>query len=504
MLYNGVTIVFELANNHQGYVDHAKEILHSINAAAEKFKIRKIAKFQFRNLSSFIRIDTDNSDNKHISRFVETELDLNEFEEIFEFARSLKFEIMVTPFDEQSVAHAVQLGADYLKIASCSSTDWPLIDLVADQGLPVIFSTGGARIENVRRLVSLFEHKNVDFAFMHCVSLYPTATDQCLLDLYEEYKREFPFVNVGWSTHEDPNNLIPACVAASKGINIFEKHVGLATNSVSLNNYSIDVNGLTDWLQAIFEARSACNIEAFEEIRELERPQLETLMRTGIAKRAISTGEVVTVADVEFRFPLRKGEYSTEVFSKHNIITATTNIELGQSISEDNVLVERKSSFHMSELIQAYKAIVNTSRVVLPNDFKLEISHHDGIENGHKVGAALIDVVNKDYCKKLLIMLPGQSHPEHKHVKKQETFFVLWGDLEVTLNGEIIRLDVGDLLTVSRESFHSFKSINGCVFEEISTRAISGDSFYSDETIDQLQLTDRKSWFAGWGRFQFD
>ena len=39
-----------------------------------------------------------------------------------------------------------------------------------------------------------------------------------------------------------------------------------------------------------------------------------------------------------------------------------------------------------------------------------------------KVGALLITIINRDYCKKLIAQLPGQSHPSHYHEKKEETF----------------------------------------------------------------------------------
>ena len=82
---------------------------------------------------------------------------------------------MCTPFDEESVGLIENMNFDIIKIASCSNTDWPLIQRVVDSGLPVIYSsTGGLKAEQIDNLVSFFEHKGADFAIMHCVSLYPT------------------------------------------------------------------------------------------------------------------------------------------------------------------------------------------------------------------------------------------------------------------------------------------------------------------------------------------
>ena len=93
----------------------------------------------------------------------------------------------------------------------------------------------------------------------------------------------------------------------------------------------------------------------------------------------------------------------------------------------------------------------------------------------------LINCVNREYCKKLLVLLPGQTHPLHYHVKKEETFIILHGDLTVISNDNERTLTRGDTMTVERGTPHSFASKHGCVFEEISSTHCSDDSFYEDK-----------------------
>ena len=45
---------------------------------------------------------------------------------------------------------------------------------------------------------------------------------------------------------------------------------------------------------------------------------------------------------------------------------------------------------------------------------------------------------------------------------------------------------------------HSFTSINGCIFEEISTTHVKNDSFYSDEIIAKKDLMERKTILKAW------
>ena len=67
--------------------------------------------------------------------------------------------------------------------------------------------------------------------------------------------------------------------------------------------------------------------------------------------------------------------------------------------------------------------------------------------------------------------------------KKNETYFILSGDLTVNINDEVKNLKPGDTLTIEKNNVHSFKTKNGVVFEEIATTYIKGDSIYSDGDI---------------------
>jgi N-acetylneuraminate synthase len=82
-------------------------------------------------------------------------------------------------------------------------------------------------------------------------------------------------------------------------------------------------------------------------------------------------------------------------------------------------------------------------------------------------------------------MLPGQAYPIHFHRIKDESYFILSGDLIVTVEDETYTLTRGDVLNIPRRFTHSFRTQNGCVFEEISTAYLNNDSVYEDKEIGQ-------------------
>ena len=74
--------------------------------------------------------------------------------------------------------------------------------------------------------------------------------------------------------------------------------------------------------------------------------------------------------------------------------------------------------------------MLSKASIMLNSEFGVEFSHHYGAEHFREVGALIIDCINREYCKKLILVLPGQKHPSHFHKRKEETFQVLTGVFE--------------------------------------------------------------------------
>ena len=62
---------------------------------------------------------------------------------------------------------------------------------------------------------------------------------------------------------------------------------------------------------------------------------------------------------------------------------------------------------------------------------------------------------------------------------------MLYGDVDLTLNGKTQTFGVGDVINIEPEVRHSFISKTGAVIEEISSTHHKEDSFYTDESINE-------------------
>ena len=125
----------------------------------------------------------------------------------------------------------------------------------------------------------------------------------------------------------------------------------------------------------------------------------------------------------------------------------------------------------MEEYVQQVIKIFNDAHVVLPLEAKLNIYHHRGKKYISETGAAFFQVVNRDYCKSYVAMPPKQYYPNHYHKIKTESFYVLYGVLNVEIDGIKYQIGPGEMLHVERGQDHSFGTEEGVLFEEISTKS---------------------------------
>tara|TARA_Y100000588_G_scaffold379132_2_gene460796 strand:+ start:1024 stop:2658 length:1635 start_codon:yes stop_codon:yes gene_type:complete len=478
--------VLEMANNHMGDVSHGLRIIEECADALAGLPYHFAVKLQYRHLDTFIHPNFQNRlDLKYVKRFQETRLTETDYLCLKESIVSHGFLSACTPFDERSVDLLETHGFDILKVASCSFTDWPLLERISLTAGPIVASTAGATLEDIDKVVNFFLHRNRSLSLMHCVAEYPTPIDKLRLGQIDVLRKRYPDLNIGFSTHEPPNALEPIRLAVSKGATVFEKHVGVPTSKYSLNNYSATPREVGLWVRAAASTWEICGSTQQRDLgSEQEVASLRALSRGAYAKQAMSSGQRIEPAAVFFSMPVQPGQLSANDFSKYADVTAEQPLISDGALTIENVAITNNRE-QIYEIARSVRTLLNKSGAVVPRRADLEISHHYGIENFYQTGLTMITVVNREYCKKLIVLLPGQQHPEQYHKLKEETFHVLYGTVEVTLNGESHTYSSGDVVTVAREVKHTFRTQNGVVIEEVSSSHSSSDSYYTDPVIAQ-------------------
>lgn len=483
-LFDKPLFTFEMANNHQGSVEHGLNIIDALGKIIEPYRdvFDFAVKFQYRDLDTFIRPDYINRDDiKNVKRFNSTRLSEEQFLVLKAAVEEKGMYTICTPFDERSVDTIIRHNYDIVKIASCSFADWPLMEKIVTARKPVIASTASSSLENIDRVVSFFRHRNIELALMHCVAEYPTTENNLQMNQIDLLKERYKGIRIGFSTHEEPADMDPIKVAVAKHADIFERHVGLETETVSLNKYSSTPEQIAKWLESALKAYRMCGVAGRRYVSsDKEKADLLSLQRGVFLRRSVKKGEYLTENDVYFAFPCENGQLLSSNMSKYANIVVNKDIDLVNTpVYLTDVTMSDKRG-QINRIIEKVFGILKKGHVVVPVSSKCDISHHYGIDKFEEIGTVLIDYINREYCKKYLVMLPGQKHPSHFHKEKEETFIVLYGQLDVVYNGQRISMHRGDAMTIERGVPHSFSSPDGSVFEEISTTHIKDDSYYDN------------------------
>ena len=488
-------IIFEMANSHQGSVEHGIAIIRSMAQIARSHGVKCAVKLQYRDIDTFIHPEfKGRKDIPHVPRFESTRLRVEDFNKLVETIKSEGLIAMSTPFDEKSVDLCVQQNLNIIKVASCSATDWPLLEKIAGSGKPIIVSTGGLKLWQMDNLYNFFMHRKCNFAMMHCVALYPAPVDSLQLDIIDKMRARYRNVQIGYSGHENPNDLMTPAMAVAKGASILERHVGLPTETIKLNAYSMNPQQAEAWVSAINKARHMCQFTGDRKISDGEITSLHSLMRGVYAKVPIAKGACMKRDDVFFAMPVQDGQMTSGEFKSG--MMATEEYPVNAMIKchekeESDILILRRG-------LHEAKAMLNEAGIPITEDLQIELSHHYGPKRFLEYGCTIVNVMNREYCKKLIIVLPGQCNPMHYHLKKEESFQVLYGNIELVINGELKKLYPGSVTMVKRGDKHSFSSKAGAIFEEVSTTHFRNDSFYDDGAIAKMDPLKRKTFLEEW------
>lgn len=497
--------VLDIANNHFGDVNHLNKIINEFSRRIVKNKINACFKFQFRNLETYLHKDAwEDKDNHYVKRFTSTKLDFKHYKQAVKKIKKLKIKTCCTPFDEDSVKLIEDLKFDYLKIASVSSLDWSLLDRVSKNKIPKIISTGGKSLEEIDKIVSFMKHKKQKFALMHCVSIYPTENQDLNLYSITEMKKRFPDIEIGWSTHENPEDMQPMTVSYGLGARIFERHIGINTNKYPLNKYSMTEKQFDKYISVFLSVRDSIG-KGKKNMLLSEINSLKKLDRGVYITKNLGKNTKLTEKDIYFSFPCLKNQMPVSDFSLKTYDYLTNkNLYQNKPLLIQNVNKTLKDDItFVHHTLHKVRAVFNIANIKIGKNYSVEISHHYGVGKFNKYGCVLFTCIDeKDYAKKLVYQNKNQFNPFHLHKKKDESFQILYGKLKIFIGNKTYILNEGDIFKVNKNTWHAFKTLSdGCVFEEVSNVNIRKDSYYKDSNI--TKNVNRKTFVTPWYKFVF-
>lgn len=297
-------VIAEIGQNHQGDVETCKKLFDSAKACgANAVKIQKRNNFKLYTKEMF---DSPyNSENA----FAETygthrealEFNKEQYQELIAYAKKIGIMFFATAWDYDSADFLESLDMPAYKIASGDIINTPLLKYIAKFGKPMIISTGGATMEDVRRAYEAIYPINKQLAILQCTAGYPPAWEELNISVVSTLRKEFPEIVIGFSSHD--NGIAMAVAAYTLGARIVEKHFTLNRAMKGTDHaFSLEHSGLEKMVRDLKRCRIALGDGVKQRYASEEKP-LYKMGKKLVVAHDLPAGHILTEQDIACKSP---------------------------------------------------------------------------------------------------------------------------------------------------------------------------------------------------------
>jgi len=297
-------VIAEIGHNHQGSLQKARELFREAKlAGAHAVKLQKRDNRGLYTRAAFNKpYDNENSFGATYGEHREfLEFGLKEYKELQAYARELDIDFFATAFDLASADFLASLDVPAYKIASGDLKSTPLIRHVASFGKPLIVSTGGAVLDDVRRLYDTVMPINPQLCILQCTAGYPAAFEELDLRVITQFRELFPDAVIGFSGHD--NGIAMAVAAYVLGARVVEKHFTLNRAMKGTDHaFSLEPVGLRKMVRDLERTAVALG-DGVKKVHESEKAPILKMGKSLVVARDLPAGHVLGPGDVVMKSP---------------------------------------------------------------------------------------------------------------------------------------------------------------------------------------------------------
>lgn len=327
-------VIAEAGSNHNNDLSKAKELIDVAADAgvdAVKFQTFRAETMYPEESGAADYLDTDESLYDLVS---EMEMPYHWIPKLQKHCVERDVIFLSTPTDRRAVDEL----ADYVpafKIASFTMSHHLFLEYVAQQGKPVILSTGAHSMSEVRESVEALQSAGIDdIVLLQCTSSYPAPLESANIRVIERFAHEFDLPS-GLSDHTlDPITAPTAAVAV--GGDVIEKHFTLDKSLDGPDHsFAIEPDELTEMVSAIKRTENVLGMDE-KEVQSVEEEMHDIARRRIHAATNISAGEKLSDENIKV---LRSGKNENGLVPKfyHEVLGMRTeeSVSAGQGITWD-------------------------------------------------------------------------------------------------------------------------------------------------------------------------
>ena len=302
--HTGCYVIAEIGHNHQGSLEKARDLFRAAKeAGAHAVKLQKRDNRGLYTKAAYSKpYDNENSFGATYGEHREfLEFELKEYKELQAYARELGVDFFSTAFDLKSADFLEALNVPAYKIASGDLKSTPLLKYVATFGKPMIVSTGGAELDDVKRAYDTIMPINPQLAILQCTAGYPAAFEELDLQVIATYRQHFPKAVVGFSSHD--NGIAMPVAAYMLGSRIVEKHFTLNRASKGTDHaFSLEPAGLKKMVRDLDRTFVAMG-NGVKKIYDSEKAPIVKMGKSLVVARELPAGHALRAEDIVMKSP---------------------------------------------------------------------------------------------------------------------------------------------------------------------------------------------------------
>ena len=297
-------VIAEIGHNHQGSVETCKEMFRSAKlCGADAVKLQKRD-----NRSLYTRAMYDSpyqNENSYGPTYgahrEALEFNREQYAELKRYADEIGICMFATAFDIPSADLLASLDMPCYKIASGDLKNIPLLRHVAKFGKPMIISTGGGSVDDIRRAYYTVRSLNPHVSLLQCTATYPTEPEHMNLRVISTLRQAFPEAVIGLSDHQ--NGIAMSTVAYVLGARVIEKHFTLNRAWKGTDHaFSLEPIGLQKMVRDLHRARQALG-DGEKRVLDAEAKPLLKMGKKIVAAKPIPKGHAISACDLALKSP---------------------------------------------------------------------------------------------------------------------------------------------------------------------------------------------------------
>lgn len=308
-------IIGEIGQNHNGSVDIAKLIIEAaarpVEEALFQLQLRGMDAVKLTKRDLAYELSASQMSKPYTGRnsFGKTygehrahlELSDEAHFELYQYAKSFGLDFVETLCAPSCTSLLRYFTPDYLKVASRDLTNLPLLEVMAETGIPMILSTGMADQRDLDEALNTVTRFHQQVAILHCVSEYPTQPHNVNLRTITFLLKHYSQFVIGFSDHTIGISTPVAAVAM--GARIIEKHITLDRRMRGTDQAgSLGPDGLNRMVRDLRLLDRSMGEEAIFMSDDVAGSKSK-LARSVASNRDLKQGDILTESDIHLLSP---------------------------------------------------------------------------------------------------------------------------------------------------------------------------------------------------------